>query len=53
MIAAGSLLRAPQGLLERRNVNVAVVAMANKTARIIWALLARDRQYDPAHVSGR
>jgi transposase len=42
-----------QGLLERRNVNVAVVAMANKTARIIWALLARDRQYDPAHVSGR
>ena len=28
-----------QGLLERRNANVAAVAMANKTARIVWALL--------------
>ena len=40
-----------QGLLERRNANVAAVAMANKTARIAWALLAKDRQYDSAHVS--
>lgn len=39
------------GLLERRNMNIAVVAMANKSARIVWALLAKDRQYDPAHVS--
>ena len=40
-----------QGLLERRNANVAAVAMANKTARIVWALLAKTRQYDPQHVS--
>lgn len=39
-----------QGLLERRNMNIAVVAMANKSARIVWALLAKDRQYDPLYV---
>ena len=33
------------GLLKRRNHNVAAVAVANKNARIAWALLARDRQY--------
>ena len=32
-------------LLERRNVNVAAVALANKNARIVWALLARDREF--------
>ena len=31
-------------LLERRNMNVAAVALANKNARIVWALLARDRE---------
>ena len=30
---------------ERRPANVATVALANKTARIIWALLAHDRTY--------
>ena len=30
-------------LLERRNLNVAAAALANKNARIVWALLARDR----------
>ena len=34
-------------LLERRNVNVAAVALANKNARIVWALLARDRNERP------
>lgn len=29
-------------LMARRNKNVAAVALANKNARIIWALLARD-----------
>jgi transposase len=33
------------GLLARRPVKVAVVAQAAKTARIIWALLAKDQQY--------
>ena len=33
------------GLLVRRNSNVAAVAFANKNARIIWALLAHDRDF--------
>ena len=32
-------------LVDRRNANVAAVALANKTARIAWALLARDREF--------
>jgi transposase len=32
-------------LLERRNPNVAAVALANKNARIVWALLANDREF--------
>ncbi len=34
-----------QELLKRRNPNVAAVALANKNARIAWALLAHQRQY--------
>jgi transposase len=34
-----------QRLLLRRNANVAVVALANKTARVVWALLAHDREF--------
>ena len=33
-------------LLTRRNKNVAAVALANKNARTIWALLAHDRAYE-------
>lgn len=32
-------------LLGRRHKNVAAVALANKNARIVWALLARDREF--------
>ena len=32
-------------LLARRNRNVAAVALANKNARIVWALLAHEREY--------
>lgn len=32
-------------LMERRNKNVAAVALANKNARIVWALLAKDRMF--------
>lgn len=32
-------------LLERRHFNVVAVALANRNARVIWALLARNRQY--------
>ncbi|MEO1078215.1 MAG: IS110 family transposase [Pseudomonadota bacterium] len=33
-------------LLERRHVNVVIVALANKTARMAWALVRNDRDYD-------
>lgn len=35
-----------QGLLSRRPKNVAIVALANKIARTIWALLAHGRMFD-------
>jgi transposase len=38
-----------QRLLARRNKNVATVALANRNARIVWALLARDRLYEPRY----
>jgi len=34
-----------QGLQARRNANIAAVALANKQARIVWALWAHDREY--------
>jgi transposase len=34
-------------LMRRRNPNVATVALANKNARIVWALLANDREFRP------
>ena len=34
-------------LMARRNKNIAAVALANKNARIIWALLAKDRMFRP------
>ena len=38
-------------LLKRRHANVAAVAVANRNARIAWALLAHDREYRPDHRS--
>ena len=38
-------------LVKRRPKNVAVVAMANKMARTIWALIAHERAYQSAYVS--
>ncbi|MDN0077117.1 IS110 family transposase [Crenobacter sp. SG2303] len=32
-------------VIGRRNKNVAAVALANKNARIVWALLTHDREY--------
>jgi transposase len=34
-------------LLGRRHPNVAAVALANKNARIVWALLKHERDYQP------
>ncbi len=36
-----------QGLIQRRNRNIATVALANKNARIIWAVLSRGEAYRP------
>jgi transposase len=36
-----------QALIERRGFNKAAVALANKNARIIWALATREGEYTP------
>jgi transposase len=36
-----------KGLIERRGFNKAAVALANKNARIIWALATRGGDYVP------
>jgi transposase len=35
------------GIAQRRHPNVAAVALANKTARMAWAMLRNDTDYDP------
>ena len=37
-----------QSLIERRGIRRAIVAIASKNARIIWALLTRDTEYKTA-----
>ena len=36
---------------KRRPVNVVIVALANRMARMIWAVLAHERQYQKGYVS--
>ena len=38
-------------LIHRRNPNVAAVALANKNARLVWALLAHNREYQPGYTA--
>jgi transposase len=40
-----------RALIERRGTNRAVVALANKNARIAWVLLTTDRVYTPEHTA--
>ncbi len=40
-------------LKKRRPTGVAVVAMANKLARTVWAIAAHDRKYNKDHISIR
>lgn len=42
--AAGAWVR---GLLARRPARLATVALANKTARVVWALMAHEESYHP------
>jgi len=37
-------------VVQRRNKNIAAVALANKNARIVWALLVHDRRYEAGYV---
>lgn len=39
-----------QALIERRGFNKAAVALANKNARILWAMASQDKEYDAALV---
>lgn len=41
-----------KGVSERRGKFMASVALANKTARIVWAVLARGEEYTPALAHG-
>ena len=40
------LIRWAEPIVARRGFNKAVVALANKNARIGWLIVARDAQYD-------
>jgi len=40
-----------RGLLARTHRNIALVALANKLARIAWAMLRRDRDFELSHGS--
>lgn len=40
------------GLKERAHPNVAAVAMANKLARIAWAVLTKEERYRPSALAG-
>jgi transposase len=42
-----------EDLMQRRPANVVTVALANKMARIAWALLARGGPYQKDHVRGK
>ncbi|HEY5255415.1 MAG TPA: IS110 family transposase, partial [Acidobacteriaceae bacterium] len=41
------------GLLDRRHYNIAAVALANKNARILWALMAHGKDFEPAFAAVR
>ncbi|ASL28906.1 IS110 family RNA-guided transposase [Azotobacter chroococcum] len=46
-----NILRWAADLQQRKGTNVAAVALANKLARIVWALLAHGRRYEPMHIT--
>jgi transposase len=41
------------GMLERKHINVATVALAAKNARRVWAVLKTGRNYEPGYVDAR
>jgi transposase len=49
IVSARHLLERLRQMLSRRPTNVVAVALANKMARTVWALLAYGRTYEAAH----
>lgn len=47
------LSRWVMALVARRHTNVATVALANKTARLAWALVRYEADYDPRLMAGQ
>ena len=48
ILAAALLVEAVAQLIERKPVKIATVGLANKTARIAWAVMARKEVYAAA-----
>lgn len=46
------LSRWVNALAARRHINVAAVALANKTARMAWVLMTQEKDYDPVLAAG-
>ncbi len=40
-----------KALMQRRGVNIAAVAMANKMARTVYALLSKGEKYNVNHIA--
>lgn len=47
----GTLTAWQQSMLQRKNLNKVVVAMAHRTARRIWAVLSKGCAYDPLYAA--
>jgi len=43
----GNLNQWLRDLRKKKHINIAIVAMANKNARVVWALLANNCEYQP------
>jgi transposase len=41
-----------KSIIDRRNKNIATVALANKNVRTIWALLTKGGDFDPNYKGG-
>jgi len=37
-------------LLERRSTMIAAIALANKIARVAWAMMVRDEKFEPSRL---
>jgi hypothetical protein len=42
-----------KALAARKHPNVVIVALADKTARVAWAIVRRGMDYDPRLIAGR